>query len=95
MGLLGAVVRHAGVSLLLEKPVLEGPGDARLLDYVVDRLEGGRAVVVATVRAGEGSPAGEQVRTTSVDSCASQEDHGCITGGKRRTYAGTLLRRRR
>jgi len=53
----------AGVLLLLEDLHWADPGTLELLDYVLDKLGGTKAVVVATVRSGEASAAEQQARS--------------------------------
>ncbi|MDP8992824.1 MAG: AAA family ATPase [Actinomycetota bacterium] len=63
LSVLRALGGPAGLFVLLEDLHWADPGTLELLDYLVDKLDGTKAVVVATIRAGEGSAAEEQARS--------------------------------
>jgi DNA-binding CsgD family transcriptional regulator/tetratricopeptide (TPR) repeat protein len=56
LALLRSVAGDSGAFVLLEDLHWADAGTLELLDYVADKLEGSRVVVVATSRAGEGAP---------------------------------------
>lgn len=62
LALLAVVGEAHGAFMVLEDLHWADPGTLELLDYGVDKLDGFGAVVVATVRTGEGSAAKKQVR---------------------------------
>ncbi|MDQ4089463.1 MAG: AAA family ATPase, partial [Actinomycetota bacterium] len=63
LALLRVLGGPGGVLLLLEDLHWADPGTLELLDYVVDKLGASKAVVLATVRAGEASPAEKLARS--------------------------------
>ncbi|HEX2193336.1 MAG TPA: AAA family ATPase [Acidimicrobiales bacterium] len=62
LALLRVLAGERGVFVVLEDLHWADPGTLELLDYLVDKLEDIGAVVVATIRAGEGSAAERQTR---------------------------------
>ncbi len=61
--LLDVVAQPAGAFVLLEDLHWADPGTLELLDYLLDKLDGTRSVVVGTIRTGEGSAAELQARS--------------------------------
>jgi DNA-binding NarL/FixJ family response regulator len=62
LAVLRVVAGTSGAFVLLEDLHWADPGTLELLDYLVDKLDECAVTVVATVRAGEGSPAEKQAR---------------------------------